>query len=123
MNRDKMIEALAREIEVTMNAHRDLDDMSDVIAAAVLDLCGPEPLVWSGNEDDCYMQVTTLSGVYCVGVVNDGWYAEFEAHTAPKPHSLGWYYDSATSAKAAAQSHADAAHWANTPLGKLVGVV
>ena len=120
MSRDAMIEALARVISDKMPPTSGMDETPADIAAAVLDLCGPEPLVWSGTESDCYMQVTTSSGVYCIGVINDGWYAEFEAHTAPKPYTLGWHYDNAITAQAAAQDHATAAHWANTPLGKLV---
>ena len=53
------------------------------------------------------MQTTTSTSVYCIGVINDGWYAEFEAHSAPRPVSLGWHHNDAAAAQAAAQAHAD----------------
>ena len=95
-----------------------IHDYAHVATEAAMKACGPRELVWTGNESDCYMQVTTASCLYCIGVINDGWYAEFELHTEPKPKSLGWHYENATAAKAAAQAHADAAHWANTVIGK-----
>ena len=67
-----------------------------------------KPLVWSGSESDCYMQATTIIGQHCIGVMNDGWYAEFEAHSERKPFSLGWYYKTAEAAKAAAQADYEA---------------
>jgi hypothetical protein len=91
----------------------------------VLDLCGPEPLVWlpaSPPIEACrYDHVKSVCGRATIewkgwkdyedskGVFVDGWYVCTE--------------DTIELAQAAAQAHATAAHWANTPLGKLVGVV
>lgn len=104
MTRDKMIEALAKAI---INLH-DQDKSAFEMAAAVLDLCGPEPLVFREEPRNGWK----------IGVS----YAGPDAHIMRNDH--GWQYKSACfhnleAAQAAAQDHATAAHWAKTPLGKM----
>lgn len=105
MNRDAMIEALADLMAQTLIDGGTLTTG----AAAVLDLCGPEPLVFREEPRNGWK----------IGVS----YAGPDAHIMRNDH--GWQYKSVCfhnleAAQAAAQDHATAAHWANTPLGKLV---
>jgi hypothetical protein len=111
MTRDKMIEALAREIEVTMNAHRDLDDMSDVIAAAVLDLCAPVLPPWLADGD------SWTAGPYEVLGDNAGYELHYWQIVQGEPHLT--LHD----AFEAGKSHAVETWLKLTPLGKLVEVV
>ena len=109
MSRDAMIEALARVISDKMPPTSGMDETPADIAAAVLDLCGPEPLVFREEPRNGWK----------IGVS----YAGPDAHIMRNDH--GWQYNSVCfhnleAAQAAAQDHATAAHWANTPLGKLV---
>ena len=108
MNRDAMIEALARVISVTILGKTATRGGMDA-AAAVLDLCGPEPLVFREEPRNGWK----------IGVS----YAGPDAHIMRNDH--GWQYKSVCfhnleAAQAAAQDHAVVAHWANTPLGKMV---
>lgn len=105
MNRDAMIEALADLMAQTLIDGGTLTTG----AAAVLDLCGPEPLVFREEPRNGWK----------IGVS----YAGPDTHIMRNDH--GWQYKSVCfhnleAAQAAAQDHATAAHWANTPLGKLV---
>lgn len=105
MNRDAMIEALADLMAQTLIDGGTLTTG----AAAVLDLCSPEPLVFREEPRNGWK----------IGVS----YAGPDAHIMRNDH--GWQYKSVCfhnleAAQAAAQDHATAAHWANTPLGKLV---
>ena len=108
MSRDAMIEALARVINDKMPPTSGMDETPADIAAAVLDLCGPEPLVFREEPRNGWK----------IGVS----YAGPDAHIMRNDH--GWQYKSVCfhnleAAQAAAQDHATAAHWAKTPLGKL----
>ena len=112
MNREKMIEAITTAI---------LGKTAPKAAAAVLDLCGPKPLVWDGSA--AYMTAETQYGAYTIE----------QGNRPDKSLWCGWLfqtYDDGQStyfngidaidvpeAQAAAQSHADAAHWANTVIG------
>lgn len=105
MNRDAMIEALADLMAQTLIDGGTLTTG----AAAVLDLCGPEPLVFREEPRNGWK----------IGVS----YAGPDAHIMRNDH--GWQYKSVCfhnleAAQAAAQDHATATHWANTPLGKMV---
>lgn len=141
--RDKMIETLAEAMAYTDRQSNDCaEDAQDfwahtgdskktawrAIAAAVLDLCGPEKLVWTtlGDGKGRYRLDSSISvakhkdGHYFISLpCNSGsdYYWTGPANSGCK------YYLTIEAAQAAAQSHATAAHWANTPLGKLVGVV
>jgi hypothetical protein len=108
MNKDKMIEAITTAI---------LGKTAPKAAAAVLDLCGPEKLKFNAKG------AARFQG--CVYVVlesefDDGageiWYILIDSKTAGK---LG-QFSTEESAQAAAQAHADAAHWANTGMGDLM---
>jgi hypothetical protein len=117
MSRDKMIEKLAEALS------RDMDQPIswNTVAAAVLDLCGPEPLDWDYVSNTHTWQAQSPYGEYSVGF-DDGWWGqlignipwEWEPDCDPRT------YDGPAAAQAAAQDHATAAHWANTPLGKMV---
>jgi len=110
MNREKMIEAITTAI---------LGKTAPKAAAAVLDLCGPEPLVWlRGSAMGAIARYTVAQSDFDDGC-GEIWYILIDGKTAGK---LG-PFSTEEAAQAAAQSHAYAAHWANTPLGKLVGVV
>ena len=110
MSRDAMtdttiLEALTVKMEEIWNDDLSFEDQ----AAAVLDLCGPEPLVFREEPRNGWK----------IGVS----YAGPDAHIMRNDH--GWQYKSVCfhnleAAQAAAQDHAVVAHWANTPLGKLV---
>lgn len=105
MNRDAMIEALADLMAQTLIDGGTLTTG----AAAVLDLCGPEPLVFREEPRNGWK----------IGVS----YAGPDTHIMRNDH--GWQYKSVCfhnleAAQAAAQDHATAAHWAKTPLGKMV---
>jgi len=98
MTRDEMIEKLVKHIAPKLDIWE--------AAAAVLDLCGPKPLVW---------RVEPRHG-WKVGVA----YAGPDAHIIRKDE--GWnfkgnVYPSLEAAQAAAQAHADAEHWRNTRMG------
>ena len=104
MNRDAMIEALADLMAQTLIDGGTLTTG----AAAVLDLCGPEPLVFREEPRNGWK----------IGVS----YAGPDTHIMRNDH--GWQYKSVCfhnleAAQAAAQDHATAAHWAKTRLGKL----
>jgi hypothetical protein len=139
MTREKMIEAMAKRMAwagiAKYDASEDADDLwlntldygQDhwlKIATAVLDLCGPEPLVWVSECGDgyiiCRATCSSSKEKYTSGTDRNGdsyWVCD----------NLNWYQEidsgGLEAAQAAAQAHATAAHWANTPLGKLVGVV
>jgi hypothetical protein len=140
MNRDKVVEALAKRMAFAARERHDVSEdatefwvhTSDAgkdkwrkVAAAVLDLCGPEKLVW---EDPCaannYCTIArTPRGDYYVDVCGGRHQAWMESLTKPYEVQIGEPVGYMPTAQAAAQAHATAAHWANTPLGKLVGVV
>ena len=108
MNRDAMIEALARVINDKMPPTSGMDETPADIAAAVLDLCGPEPLVWQRN------------GNHWAGGRGYVVRQQFPRYVLTIRNQFDQYFDALEAAQAAAQDHATAAHWANTPLGKLV---
>lgn len=106
---DQIKEAIALEIGKMM-----VDPTAPIVkatAAAVLELVKPKRLVWEGAiarlENGCYYTaIQSRSGKsWCVGYVSRG-----------ASSALGYFPDELT-AQAAAQAHADAAHWANTALG------
>ena len=75
-------------------------------AAAVLELVGPRPLKWMNN------------GNHWAGGL--GWVVRKMGgqYVLTKASRFDQYFPTLESAQAAAQAHADAAHWANT---KIVG--
>jgi hypothetical protein len=120
MTRDKMIEELGRTIHDLRLAHTG----SDAIAAAVLDLCWPDPLVWSSCNEighgRCHYGAGIFGHWYAVSrSARAQWYCM--THISGKALDLGYHKDKAT-AQAAAQAHAVETWLKQTPLGKLVGV-
>jgi len=102
MTRDEMIEKLVKHIAPKLDIWE--------AAAAVLDLCGPKPLAWVETGTNRYSAKN-----FDAKVITDGnnW------ATCPEdwPPFGGYPHPTLEAAQAAAQAHADAAHWANTPLG------
>ena len=98
-----MIEKLADVIRDCRYVNRS----SEEIAAAVLDLCGPKPLVWGSTSATCSScneyDIFRERGVWAV--------YEMGGRIAVR--------DTLEAAQSAAQAHADAAHWANTKMGDL----
>jgi len=133
MNREKMIEALAKAIYCAEGSGRlpapwtcagDVHEKEWAFlrkeyaksAAAVLDLCGPKKLVWKYQSDG------SVHDVDCrYEVAPDGKYWRLVEGVTGGGSYIGHFADR-TAAQAAAKSHADAAHWANTPLGHALGL-
>lgn len=100
----------------TPEAFADHDDRTrDVFlryATAVLDLCGPKLLEWrhpsSANfrKGECF-HARCATHHHAVHKKQDGWWYNVDSKT----------YPTLEAAQAAAQAHADAAHWANTKMG------
>ena len=99
---------------------------SKTIAAAVLELVGPRKLEWKtlGDGKGRYRLDSSISvarhayGLYFVSLhCNSGsdYYWSGPAYSGSK------YYPTLEAAQSAAQAHADAAHWANTALGAMIG--
>ena len=119
-DRNAILDALTAKMEEIWN-----DDLSFADqAAAVLELVGPEPLEWDGVADDCFVTCVMDNFSYDL-IVSD---------TLERPCDHVWsaYYcrnghrdipitrgkaSTLEAAQAAAQAHADAAHWANTNIG------
>ena len=129
-DRNAILEALTDAIRDACNGTPEAAteaEVTEAIAAAVLELCGPEPLVWKTLSDgkgryrldSAISAARHANGLYFVSLpCNSG----SDYYWSGPAHSVGKYYPTLEAAQAAAQSHADAAHWNNTPLGKLVGV-
>ena len=77
-------------------------------AAAVLEMVGPKPLHWMNN------------GNHWAGGL--GWVVRKMGgqYVLTKASRFDQYFPTLESAQSAAQAHADAAHWGNTPIGKLL---
>ena len=101
MTNPAIIEALTAKMEEIWN-----DDLSFADqAAAVLELVGPKPLVWMRN------------GSHWAGGL--GWVVRKmgSQYVLTKASRFDQNFDTLEAAQAAAQAHADAAHWANTNIG------
>jgi len=114
-DREKLIDALVEAIEAAMGSVHDMDVTHADYAkasAAVLDLCVPKKLVWvypsdgSAHDEDCRYEVTMWG--------NMSWWRLTRGVTGGGSYS-GDFKD-LEAAQAAAQAHADAAHWGNTNL-------
>ena len=92
---------------------------SNQIAAAVLELVTPKRLVWGGDTAKYgpwyYTAYDTYHGDDVLWIFGWSNYPSWEYSSDD-----GVYFDTEALAQAAAQAHADAAHWANTPLGKIL---
>jgi len=136
MNREKLIEALAatlwkvqsidagtpesvtlgRTPEAFANEHELTRKQFTKYAAAVLDLCGPKPLVWlRGSAMGAIARYTVAQSDFDDGC-GEIWYILIDGKTAGKVGQ----FSTEEAAQAAAQSDADAAHWGNTGLGDLL---
>jgi hypothetical protein len=108
MTREKMIEALAEMLE-NYRCGRD-GNTADECAAAVLDLCGPKRLVWQRNGKH-----------WACG--RDGLVIRMQSakrFVLTRRNAFDQSFDTIESAQAAAQAHADAAHWANTLIADMI---
>ena len=115
MTNPAILEALAAKMEEIWN-----DDLSFADqAAAVLELVGPRKLEWKPSTFShmawiCQGTTTNQYRIALDDIANE--------YSALIDGCLNWH-PTLEAAQAAAQAHADAAHWANCPLGKLAGVV
>jgi len=136
MTREEMIERLAAELWrfevvdsgapqsiISARTPEAFADNSDQVrrvhlrqAAAVLDLCGPKPLEWSGGS-----AITASGAWYLIFRTDfDNVGEEFRSqYTLTMSNDFSRKFDTLEAAQAAAQAHADAAHWANTKRGDL----
>ena len=87
-------------------------------AAAVLELVGPRELVWEMLDEDgnWWRSPAPLFGSIRVENYGSGFTVNWSAPGITDTLVCGNWPD-AKAAQAAAQSHADAAHWANTKIG------
>ena len=124
MTNPAILEAMTAKMEEIWN-----DDLSFADqAAAVLELVGPKPLVWASIP--ITKEHEGLAGLWLCSWGPLGQYQVHMFDTDPSHVMLNGpdivptgIHGTIESAQAAAQAHADAAHWANCPLGKLAGVV
>ncbi len=105
--------------------HRNAGRSSDEIAAAVLALVGPKPLVWlvlgDGNPRDIYSSLSIAASPYGPYFIGHSPKSGDQYCWSGPCNSGGRWFPTLAAAQAAAQAHADAAHWANTKLGDLIG--
>jgi hypothetical protein len=120
-----MIEAIALAISRSVGEFVMPGGDLRLSAAAVLALVGPKPLVWVGKEEDCYITCDMGHKDYDLQVCDTlerpcdyVWSASYIETGMGRPINLG--RGTLEAMQAAAQAHADAAHWANTPLGDLI---
>ena len=120
MNRDKLI--LAISVEFRKHYPDLLVECADALAAAVLELVGPRPLVWGmvhHRGTDFIEARSSITGTYSLRCTERGytiiWLNERPLH--PVVHGAHFSYGTLEAAQADAQAHADAAHWANTKIG------
>jgi hypothetical protein len=137
MTNNKMIEALAKQMAwagiAKYDASKDAEELwlntldcgQDYwlkIAAAVLELVTPERLVWTtycDNTKSC--SAPFAGGEYVLETCGpDGHFGLFPPHGLETDEPIA-YCQFVAEGQRAAQDHADAAHWGNTPIGKLVG--
>ena len=76
-------------------------------AAAVLELVGPKPLQFADEKGDGVLTSSGKRTIYRCFPKEDGRF--FVSHCG--------FFPTLEAAQAAAQAHADAAHWANTKIG------
>ena len=116
MTKPAILEALASILE-DYRCGRDGKTAKEA-AAAVLELVGPERLAWVGvtTYGGKAYDTATFGRTYRI-VPKDGG----EVYLTDR--ECGGFFPTIEAAQSAAQAHADAAHWANCPLGKLAGVV
>ena len=120
MTKPAILEALAAKMEEIWNDDLSFEDQ----AAAVLELVGPRELAWEMLDEDgnWWRSPAPLFGSIRVENYGSGFTVNWSAPGITDTLVCGNWPD-AKAAQAAAQAHADAAHWANCPLGKLAGVV
>ena len=111
--------ALFDAIDAAMDDVADIDTTRHAYAKAATEAamkaCGPRELVWvhpsnaTMHDENCLYEIERAGRLWRLikGVTGGGSY-------------IG-HFSATEAAKAAAQSHADAAHWANTVIGAEVG--
>jgi len=92
-------------------------------AAAVLDLLGPRELVWDVFEGGGGAKAKIFGHAnYLITRWADGKFEVCESYPGYQGARIGdGFYPTIEAAQAAAQAHAYAAHWANTPMGDMIG--
>jgi len=133
MTHEKIIEALAKVIEPILTRRAIMQkidgytlDASDEIAAAVLGMVGPKPLVWDkqqhygqkGENDHVWCLSRSMAGDYGVGFQSP---FGFWSYDDIYGEDFGDDFPTLEAAQAAAQAHADEQWLASLPLGELLG--
>lgn len=108
MNYEQIKEALT---DTMAQALIDGGTISDGVAA-VMALVGPNPLVWDEASDMLCPCLSDSDYTLKYWTVENVW---VDRYTTMRRHPT------LEAAQAAAQAHANAAHWANTPLADLIG--
>ena len=106
MTTEQIKEAIAKVFE-SYRLGKDGNTATEA-AAAVMALVGPKPLVWKYVERIQAWVDEGQNGFTIYENAGDFWLCTPDAKREPHPTLVA--------AHAAAQSHADDAHWANTPL-------
>lgn len=115
MNEEQIKSALA-DIIGKIVLGRTASRAASEAAAAIYEQVKPKPLVWkhpSGGDHrkgECFHARTDLHH-HAVHNLRGGWWYNVTSET----------YPTIEAAQAAAQSHADAVHWANTALADMIG--
>ena len=110
---EAMVKVIAKAYDnALMHGERDA-------AAAVLELVGPRPLVWDVFECGRGAKATAWRKAnYLITRWSDGRFELVESYPGYQGDNIaGAFMPTLEAAQAAAQAHADAAHWANTKIG------
>lgn len=114
-DRNAILAALTEAMEEIWN-----DDLSfEGQAAAVLELVGPRELDWDVFECGRGAKATAWRKAnYLITRWSDGRFELVESYPGYQGDNIaGAFMPTLEAAQAAAQAHADAAHWANTKIG------
>lgn len=114
-DRNAILEALAAKMEEIWNDDLSFEDQ----AAAVLELVGPNPLEWDVFECGRGAKATAWRKAnYLITRWSDGRFELVESYPGYQGDNIaGAFMPTLEAAQSDAQSHADAAHWANTKIG------
>ena len=115
MTREEKIAAMLEDYRCGRNGHTAME-----AAAAILDLCGPKPLVWEIFEGGRGAKAKAWNKAnYLIRRWSDGRFELVESYPGYQGDNLGGgFLPTLEAARAAAQAHYDAAHWAGTKLGE-----
>lgn len=119
--------AIYDAIDAAMDDVADMDTTREAYAKAATEAamkaCGPRELVWDVFEGGGGAKAKAWNKAsYLIMRWSDERFELVESYPGYQGHNLsGGFLPTLEAAKAAAQAHADAAHWANTVIGAEVG--